>query len=475
VRYFGASSVFSLALTVLARVRSDVKFSLPPIDVPLSTEMEPADFHGSCNCTITKSMVEKSVTLYINSLHKLYPFLDAQLLAADFETYWDIQSNGPDPSALRGQDAHRFFRIKIIAAIASASRARHNASRIACDHGCYLEATKCIAEVTSEVSTDSLRALMLLIVYCLFRPRKGDIWRLLDYACRLCLELGFHTEPDSEVPMAEREQRRNIFWSLYVLERIVCQLFGLPSDFPESIITAEYPTSDLAFTSGEEMESHFAIQHYRLVSIRSRLFSEMYLTEAGASHDMSWYHERLATINTWYIKTQEVVAPVGVGQLTCSVAFHSTILFLFQPLVTQTLRRTQEPSRDQFIPAEVLLSAGRLIQVYESVLRAPRESDLGMYPMTFMSAHHIYMASMMMMAYCIFYLDGHVSFPRMIPNPTYVEETAKIDLDHLLTLSNSCLILLAFCAEKWPGMSGMRDTYRQLSDHILKKVLQMGT
>jgi hypothetical protein len=79
---------------------------------------------------------------------------------------------------------------------------------------------------------------------------------------------------------------------------------------------------------------------------------------------------------------------------------------------------------------------------------------------------------MMIMAYCLLWLDGRVDFRPMIDNPDYIQETSSVTVDNLLQISNSCLILLTFCADKWPGLVGMRDVYCQLSDQILKQVLR---
>lgn len=491
LRYFGASSVFSLAVATIARIRSDSKYTVEPLQHSPLINVEPNEFHGSCNCTVTKGMVEKSVDLFLVSLHPIYPFLDPEAVRSDLDAYWEIERSGTDPEMLHGEDAHRYFRIKIIAAIASANRSRHDASRIACDHGCYLEAIKCVAKVTSEVSADSLRALILLIIYCLFRPRKGDIWKLLDYACRLCLELGYNREPDSTLSVAQQEQQRYTFWSLYTIERIVGQLFGRPSDLPESMITTEYPASISASSpAGDLTPTHLlqACHHYKLVYLRSAIFSDMYLTSCEKSgRDLSWYQERLPKILDWYQHCKGAMSDTTVSSLTCSVAFHSTILFLFQPLVLEALYQTRPSSGTTSaatatsaqpslrIPAEMYTSACRLIEVYEEILRGPRDSVLGCYPMTFMSAHYIFMASMMILAYCTLYLDGRVSFQRIIGNlsPYYAEDTAHVRMSNVLQISNSCLILLSFCAAKWPGMSGMRDTYRQLSDQILKQILRL--
>jgi hypothetical protein len=491
LRYFGASSVFALAVATMSRSRSDPTYTLKALQRSSLANVEPSEFHGSCNCTVTKRMVEKSVDLFMASIHPIYPFLRPEMVASDLEAYWEIEKSSADPETLRGPDAHRYFRIKIIAAIASASRSRHDASRIACDHGCYLEATKCVAKVTSEVSADSLRALMLLIIYCLFRPRKGDIWKLLDYACRLCLELGYNREPDIHLPVPQQEQQRFTFWSLYTIERIVGQLFGRPSDLPESMITTENPMSTLPACLDDDASSHQILQtchHYRLVYLRSAIFSDVYLmSNEPFERDLIYYQDRLPKILDWYQQSREDISvAITVSSLTCAVAFHSTILFLFQPLVMDALSRsrtaqcstaTATPSQSSYrIPAEVFTSACRLIELYEEVLRAPRESVLGQYPITFMSAHYIFMASLMVMAYCMLYTDGSVSFPSVIGDscPAYVADTSHIHLKNVLQISNSCLILLTFCAEKWPGMGGMRDVYRQLSDQVLKQILRLG-
>jgi hypothetical protein len=140
LRYFGASSVFTLTVATAARVSGDSAYGLKTPRRASAIDMEHSDFHGSCNCIVTKDMVEKSLDLFMASIHPLYPFLDALAIRSDLEAYWETESTAADPETLEGRTAHRYFRIKIIAAIASASRSRHDASRIACDHGCYLEA-----------------------------------------------------------------------------------------------------------------------------------------------------------------------------------------------------------------------------------------------------------------------------------------------------------------------------------------------
>jgi hypothetical protein len=128
------------------------------------------------------------------------------------------------PQNLESSQAHQYFRINMICAIACANIARHEPIEHANSMVFFTAAVTCVEDVTSEVSPESLQALLLLIVLCLFYPRKGDLWKLLDYACRLSIELGYHTELDIENENEDqRNLRRSTFWRLYAIERIVGQ------------------------------------------------------------------------------------------------------------------------------------------------------------------------------------------------------------------------------------------------------------
>ncbi|KKY16860.1 putative isoflavone reductase family protein [Phaeomoniella chlamydospora] len=398
----------------------------------------------------------------MSSLNTLYPFLDAAVVETDVEIYWQIYNASKDPSTR--DETFQFFRITMITAIAFASRSRHNPSWIVYDNACYLQAAKCIETVTSEISVESLQALMLLIIYCLFRPRKGDIWKLLDYACRLSIELGYHTEQgpaEIEEEVTVQEKRRSTFWSLYTIERIVGQIFGRPSDLPETIFTTKYPDVAGAIElEGDEVAQRFsAAHHYRLVYLRSEIYKEIYLPSSPPVYPLEWYESRLSPILDWYRRTKTTKPEEqleGVGTVTCSVAFHSTVIFVFQPIILHLLRKTRDGEQRQFhtpelFPEDGFYSACRLIQVYDKVVRSREDSILGTYPMTFMSAHYCWIAAMTIMAHCLLLLDGRLTPKRLVTDPRLLQETSSISLNNIFDISGSCLTLLMFCAEQWPA------------------------
>jgi hypothetical protein len=253
------------------------------------------------------------------------------------------------------------------------------------------------------------------------------------------------------------------------------------------MISTELPIILSLPQSVHDVEIHTLVQtrhHYQLVYLRSSIFSDMYLAEhVHGQRPLAWYQAQLRPILDWYRRTRsDLSTSTTVASLTCTVAFHSTILFVFQPLVLEALahKNTFKQSQSEVaqtvfnVPDEIFKSATCLVETFEEILMAHRKTIHGSYPITFMSAHYIFTASMMILAYCILSMDEEMAFQSVIDGACaeYIEETAHVHLDDVLRISNSCLMLLAFCAEKWPGMEGMRDTFRRLSDQVIGRTLR---
>lgn len=344
-------------------------------------------------------------------------------------------------------------------------------------------------EVTSEVSSESLQALLLLIQYCLFHPRKGDVWKLLDFACRLSVELGFHTEEQQSNKWTEdrdgsneeekKELRTNTFRGLYAIERIVGQLFGRPSDLPESIITTEYPSVLTKVVMPQDQASVqvvSAAHHYRLVYLRSEIYREIYLPASMPHFDIEWFKERYFLVSHWYREEYMSDKHAGVGTITCTVAYHSTIILLFEPLMLQALSGTRENNTGavpKYIPSDNYWSAVQLIRTYEKVLQAPDDSAVGIYPMTFMSAHYICLAALTLMAHGLLSIDGRIQ-SRCFLDENPAGFPPNIDYSGIHEVSASCLILLSWCAEKFPGLDGILEMYKRLSEKVLPELLRRG-
>jgi hypothetical protein len=385
-----------------------------------------------------------------------------------------------DTRQLVSYQAHQFFRISMICAIACATKARHQSSYSAESMQYYSEALRCVEEVTSEVSVESLIALMLLILFSMFYPRKGDLWKLLDFACRLSVELGYHTELDAAfADEKSRVRRRRIFWGLYCIERSIGQHFGRPSDLPEEIVTTEYPGA----MSSAHMVDRVAFQsiamshYYRLVYLRSEISKEVYLPAVAPILPRYWYQQKYSTLLAWRQELPPDESLTGVGSITCDIAWESTSCFLFQPLLLRALANTKDINwineYSDTLPSESYRSACQLVEIYKQILRAPEDSPLGFYPLTIVSAMHIQTAAMTIMAFCLLAIDGRIPTNKWAPE-SLEEGPRPVSFDNIYDTSGSCLILLTKCAEKFSGMVGMLDIYKSLSQKIIPLMTRTG-
>ncbi|KAL4938230.1 hypothetical protein BDV06DRAFT_232032 [Aspergillus oleicola] len=78
----------------------------------------------------------------------------------------------------------------------------------------------------SDVSV--IQALTLLAIIDATAGRRRAAWVKIGMAVRISQDLQMMLEPDTSLPAAEREERRNLFWSLFLLDRFVCCSFKRP-------------------------------------------------------------------------------------------------------------------------------------------------------------------------------------------------------------------------------------------------------
>jgi hypothetical protein len=107
-------------------------------------------------------------------------------------------------------------------------------------------------------------------------------------------------------------------------------------------------------------------------------------------------------------------------------------------------------------------------------MRAPDNTALGIYPMTIMSAHYIYLAGLTIMAHAQLSIDGRIQALGPLMRGVSEPLPEVMDYSDIHEISGSCLVLLAWCANTWTGMSGMLDMYRKVSEKLLPMLARQG-
>ncbi|KAK4934542.1 hypothetical protein LTR66_015584 [Elasticomyces elasticus] len=469
-QFYGSSSAYALAVEVLVNAQSRVgsltrpqRYEGPQFrfnqDVPESLERQ-------LRPTPNRHDVDELVTLYMST------------------------SNIINGYANEGPAAYQFFRIAMICAIATANRGRHRPEDADKAFSYYVEATQLAEEVTNNVSLDSLQALLLLIQYSLFYPRRGDVWKLLDYACRLSVELNIHCEvhPDNPTDPALEDPNnhhncRSIFWGLYSLERTFGQHLGRPSDLPEEIVTAEYPVPlnhDFE-RDGKTTQLMLVSHYYRLMYLRSEIFRALYMPAIAPELPHSWYSERLSDFVSWkkeYEETIDLSQSPGMGALQCEMGFTTSITFLFQPLLLRALAATKRlmeaeevkplDTEKLVIPYESYDAAVKTITFYERVLMATEGTAEGDYPVTILSAHYIHQAALTIVAHVLLAIDGRLPVITFYSEPNAAEMAVpQIDFTNIGVICTMSRKLLQALADRWNGMIGIFDLFSEMQEKVM--------
>ena len=482
-QFLGSSSPYALVVEVLVHAQAKLgsmvhhpdyagpEFWLNAQSTEVAEPLQP-------RATPSRTEIEMLIALYMSTTNQLMVFFDPEDIALEIDTY--LRHHGSNVKYLTGKDAHQFFRIAMICAIASANKARHHSIYDTESMAYYAEGLQCVEEVTSDVSADALQALLLLIIFALFYPRKGDIWKLLDFACRLSVELNYHTETNDDYEIEKsKKKRRSIFWGLYCVERTMGQHLGRPSDLAEEIITAEYPASlnESALADPDSFQLILTSHYYRLTYIRSEIFRELYLPALAPNLPRMWYEQNLENMLSWRRELQFLDTTLGMGSMTCDMGFDTSICFLFQPLLLRALAATKEPMLApeviEVIPRESYHSAVKVVEFYNKIFRGAEGTSWGMYPITIVSAHYIHQATITIMAHCLLAIDGRlpvVSFSRELSG----DVEGPVDFNGIHEISGTCLILLNTLSKKWAGMVGILDIYKSLQAKVLPIMMRSG-
>jgi hypothetical protein len=184
---------------------------------------------------------------YFANFHPYYPFLHAPSILEYFN-----QVLRSDKSNDRSDD----FSMIILRSIMSISVADYRQSNILKDmrrpprslvFASYDAAVDSLRYVLSRpTSLLSLQAAVSVQLFLVSMLRLNAASRLGGLVIRMAVQLGLHRCPGrfSSFSASERELRQRVFWSIYVLDRFICQSMGLPLGLNDDDVDVCYPLSE---------------------------------------------------------------------------------------------------------------------------------------------------------------------------------------------------------------------------------------
>jgi hypothetical protein len=181
---------------------------------------------------------------YFSNWHPAYPFLHAPAILAFFERLSQGQDTR-EPSTSTSDP--EFIILRAIMSISLADRRQSPSDNVESYPAelvfqSYDEASNSVQHAFSQpVSMQSLQAALSVQLFLVSMLRFNAASRLGGLVIRMALQMGLHRCPQRypSFSSAQRELRHRVFFSLYCIDRFICQSTGLPLSLRDDDIDGE--------------------------------------------------------------------------------------------------------------------------------------------------------------------------------------------------------------------------------------------
>jgi hypothetical protein len=211
---------------------------------------------GSGDSLTYEEHVELSGSYFAN-WHPLYPFLHAPTILEYFD-----KVSAPVSSIDRTSQDLSMVIIRSIMSISLADQRqaghpnglRYPAYTVFSSYDAAVDSLQHV--LTKPTSTLGLQAAISVQLFLVSMLRLNAASRLGGLINRMALQLGLHRCPAryTSFSIGEKEIRQRIFWSLYTLDRFICQSMGLPLGLSDDDVDVCFPAAETHVDSVKEGE-----------------------------------------------------------------------------------------------------------------------------------------------------------------------------------------------------------------------------
>ncbi|KAJ6447276.1 restless-like transposase [Purpureocillium lavendulum] len=271
-------------------------------DLFLADNMDASSNVGALAWPSDEQHVERLVHFYFAHSHTLYPILDK---AEVMETVRKIKGK---PHELACQSALQNFRLWMVLAIGSTAYSSLSLTEESESMGYYEKALQYVDQALEQDEMSALEALMLQVSYSFFNQLGPNTWFLVGTAARLALGLGLHTPSAYDgSPFNVQQRRKRIFFSIYMMDRVVSIALGRPFAIHDDDIEVA-PFTDFDHEDSASGDMHLSkcllqppvlsvpLHILRLRQLASKI-SRLVYKRGGADRSMQGRHRVLASLH----------------------------------------------------------------------------------------------------------------------------------------------------------------------------------
>ncbi|OLN81943.1 Protein STB5-like protein 3 [Colletotrichum chlorophyti] len=207
-----------------SRVNEHMRPLLEPAPEPgriLGIEAIRNDERFSSSSLPRDAIARRFVDAYFRNVNRAYPFVNRTKVLRDLESLAD------SPKRQRDADSTLLY---LIMAIGCTTLQR--AGQIPSDTASKFDVAYAdiIQECLVREDLESIQILVLVALYSLFDPKGISTWSIAGIVSRQAMLLGLsrRSSEDKSLSPIETELRHRLFWSIYVLDRMMAISLGLP-------------------------------------------------------------------------------------------------------------------------------------------------------------------------------------------------------------------------------------------------------
>ncbi|OKL58071.1 hypothetical protein UA08_06491 [Talaromyces atroroseus] len=260
-------------------------------------------------CLLDKATASRLVDAYFRHVHRAYPFLDREQAIQSLDSCF-LSATG-DTVLL--EIARLPTRLAVVMAIGRTTLQRVNEIGNASVPFFDIPEKEIIHECLCKSDLASVEILTLLALYSLFEANRIPPGSITGILTRKVISMGLIRDSGSsyEMSQVELERRRRLFWSVYILDRMISVSYGLPPSINDediavplpSITVEEYASPDRYFYAMTLQVNRHVVSLRRLegeILQSIHLSSSQRLAAIDPSMSTSYYEDTRRKIDDWY-------------------------------------------------------------------------------------------------------------------------------------------------------------------------------
>ncbi|KUL82071.1 hypothetical protein ZTR_09120 [Talaromyces verruculosus] len=439
---------------------------------------------STCPTLLDKATASRLVDAYFRHVQRAYPFLDRDQVIQSLD------------SCFRSAADDTFFvdmtriptRLAVVMAIGRTTLQRVNELGNTSVPIFDIPEKEIIHECLCKNDLTSVEILTLLALYSLFEAHSIPPGSIVGILSRKVISMGLMRDSGSpyEISQVELERRRRLFWSVYVLDRMISVSYGLPPSINDediavplpSITVDEYASPDRYYYSMMLQINRHVVALRRLegkIMQNIHLPSTQRLAAVNPSMSTSYYEDTRREIDDWY--TQGCLMSSSAMNDNDHLPFHNTITWhnvRYQNLYVLLY----SPSR---------LNADRSMEEIEELQAAARKyvhSSLILQQQNHLPLNWITLCRFLMMGavlfYCYIWRLNHISSPGGVHMGSTHETQASLlstasprsttgVQSHLYEIANDmamCIRIMESFSEDWGAAKRAAAIFRRFVDYV---------